>query len=138
MVLRGAAAIGLAAGLTLAAGLFLEGPVWLFVLAMALVGTYKGFNNPAVESIFADSVQTGKRYAVPQVCCKGSKLHKLWNCPAFAMQLSVGLLSCSKLYTWKHVVTSLSSAFGPVVSIIMFLSLGNRWEVCHRCMCAPA
>ncbi len=60
-VLRVAAAIGLVAGLTLAAGLYSEGPIWHFVLAMGLMGMYRGFNNPAVESIFADSVQTGKR-----------------------------------------------------------------------------
>jgi MFS family permease len=60
-VLRVAAAIGLVAGLTLAAGLYFEGPIWHFVLAMGLMGSYRGFNNPAVESIFADSIQTGKR-----------------------------------------------------------------------------
>ncbi|CAL8471361.1 g10903 [Coccomyxa elongata] len=94
-VLRVAATIGLVAGLTLAASMYFQGSVWHFFLAMALMGTYKGFNNPAVESIFADSVQTGK----------------------------------SKLYTWKHVITSLSSAVGPIVSVVLFFILGNQWKV---------
>ena len=62
-VLRVAAGIGLVAGLTLAFCLFFTAPVWCFMIAMGLVGAYKGFNNPAIESIFADSVQRGKRYA---------------------------------------------------------------------------
>jgi MFS family permease len=62
-VLRIAAAIGFTAALIMATGLYLERALWHFVLAMALLGTYKGFNNPAIESIFADSVQTGKRHA---------------------------------------------------------------------------
>lgn len=61
-VLRIAAGIGLVAGLTLAYCLFFSAPVWAFMIAMGLVGAYKGFNNPAIESIFADSVQRGKRY----------------------------------------------------------------------------
>lgn len=61
-VLRVAAGIGLVAGLTLAFCLFFTAPVWCFMIAMGLVGAYKGFNNPAIESIFADSVQRGKRY----------------------------------------------------------------------------
>lgn len=60
-VLRIAAAIGLVAGLTLTYCLFFSAPVWCFMIAMGLVGAYKGFNNPAIESIFADSVQRGKR-----------------------------------------------------------------------------
>lgn len=64
-VLRVAATIGLVAGLTLAASMYFQGSVWHFFLAMALMGTYRGFNNPAVESIFADSVQTGKRQVNP-------------------------------------------------------------------------
>lgn len=64
-VLRIAAGIGLVAGLTLAYCLFFSAPVWAFMIAMGLVGSYKGFNNPAIESIFADSVQRGKRYALP-------------------------------------------------------------------------
>ena len=63
-VLRIAAGIGLVAGLTLAYCLFFSAPVWAFMIAMGLVGSYKGFNNPAIESIFADSVQRGKRCAV--------------------------------------------------------------------------
>ena len=62
-----AAAIGLVAGLTLAYCLFFSAPVWAFMVAMGLVGAYKGFNNPPIESIFADSVQRGKR------CCPCSR-----------------------------------------------------------------
>ena len=62
-VLRVAAGIGLVAGLALAFCLFFTAPVWCFMIAMGLVGAYKGFNNPAIESIFADSVQRGKRCA---------------------------------------------------------------------------
>ena len=65
-MLRMAAAIGLVAGLTLAYCLFSSAPVWAFMVAMGLVGAYKGFNNPPIESIFADSVQRGKR------CCPDS------------------------------------------------------------------
>ena len=36
---------------------------------------------------------------------------------------------CSKLYTWKHVITSLSSAVGPIVSVVLFIILGNQWKV---------
>ena len=66
-MLRMAAAIGLVAGLTLAYCLFFSAPVWAFMVAMGLVGAYKGFNNPPIESIFADSVQRGKR------CCPCSR-----------------------------------------------------------------
>ena len=64
-MLRVAAGIGLVAGLTLAYCLFFSAPVWAFMIAMGLVGSYKGFNNPAIESIFADSVQRGKRCPSP-------------------------------------------------------------------------
>ena len=67
-MLRIAAGIGLVAGLTLAYCLFFSAPVWAFMIAMGLVGSYKGFNNPAIESIFADSVQRGKRCPPPHSC----------------------------------------------------------------------
>lgn len=60
-MLRVAASIGLVAGLTLAAAVYFQASVWVFVVAMGLIGTYKGVNNVGIESIFADSVQTGKR-----------------------------------------------------------------------------
>ena len=41
-------------------------------------------------------------------------------------------MCCSNLYTWKHVITSLSSAFGPIVSVILFYILGNEWEVSNQ------
>ena len=62
-MLRVAASIGLVAGLTLAAAVYFNASVWVFVVAMGLIGTYKGVNNVGIESIFADSVQTGKRCA---------------------------------------------------------------------------
>jgi len=74
-VLRIAAGIGLVAGLTLAYCLFFSAPVWAFMIAMGLVGAYKGFNNPAIESIFADSVQRGKRYRpFPSFSCSAPSM----------------------------------------------------------------
>ena len=43
--------------------LFTDAPVIMLYVALGLVGGYRGFNNPAVESIFADSVATGQRCA---------------------------------------------------------------------------
>jgi hypothetical protein len=37
----------------------------------------------------------------------------------------------SKLYTWKFMVQSTSSCFGPLLSVLLFFYLGNKWEV--RC-----
>jgi hypothetical protein len=41
--------------------LFTDAPVIMLYVALGLIGGYRGFNNPAVESIFADSVATGQR-----------------------------------------------------------------------------
>ena len=81
-VLRVAAGIGLVAGLTLAFCLFFTAPVWCFMIAMGLVGAYKGFNNPAIESIFADSVQRGKRYTAFSIPASSGTL-KGFVCRAF-------------------------------------------------------
>jgi hypothetical protein len=43
--------------------LFTDAPVIMLYVALGLIGGYRGFNNPAVESIFADSVATGQRCA---------------------------------------------------------------------------
>ena len=59
-MLRIGSLIGLVAGLTLAAAVYTE-TIYLLVVSMAFVGIYKGINNVGIESIFADSVQTGKR-----------------------------------------------------------------------------
>lgn len=36
---------------------------------------------------------------------------------------------CSKLFTLKYAVTSAASCFGPLLSVIMFLGLGDQWRV---------
>ena len=38
-------------------------------------------------------------------------------------------LCSSALYTAKQVVINLSSTCGPAISIVLFLCLGNSWEV---------
>lgn len=58
-VLRGAAAIGLAAGAAMAYALLATPALWHVVAAMAALGTYRGFNNPPMEALFADSVRAG-------------------------------------------------------------------------------
>ena len=48
----------------------------------------------------------------------------------FAASLkSCALLTCSSLYTTKAVVNSMASGLGPLVSVVLFALLGNRWEV---------
>ena len=41
-------------------------------------------------------------------------------------------LCSSALYTAKQVVINLSSTCGPAISIVLFLCLGNSWEVRPR------
>ncbi|KAK9864374.1 hypothetical protein WJX84_002708 [Apatococcus fuscideae] len=94
-VLRGAACIGAAAAITLAASLIFRWPIWTLFVAMSLLGLYRGFNNPSLEAIWADSVAAGR----------------------------------SKLYTVKYVTQMMASGTGPVLSIIMFQSLGDEWKV---------
>lgn len=60
-VLRGAAAVGAVAAAFLGWVLLTDAPVWTLYVALGLVGGYRGFNNPAIESIFSDSVATGQR-----------------------------------------------------------------------------
>ena len=57
-----AAGIGAIAGLSLLTAVIFELQVAYIFAAAALLGTYRGFNNPALESIYADSVPTGYRY----------------------------------------------------------------------------
>ena len=75
-MLRIGSLIGVVAGLALAAAVYTE-TTYLLIAAMGLVGIYKGINNVGIESIFADSVQTGKRcvrhlvgiHPCPAPCC---------------------------------------------------------------------
>lgn len=94
-VLRGAAAVGAVAAAFMGWVLFTDAPVWSLYVALGLIGGYRGFNNPAIESIFSDSVATGQS---------------------------------SALYTAKSVVINLSSTCGPLISILLFIYLGNTWE----------
>ncbi len=64
-VLVGAAVVGAVACAVLAAATFLGAPLWMLYLSMALMGAYSGTNNPATESLFADSVVAGARWGVP-------------------------------------------------------------------------
>ena len=37
--------------------------------------------------------------------------------------------NCSSLYTTKAVMNSMASGLGPLVSVVLFALLGNKWEV---------
>ena len=45
---------------------------------------------------------------------------------------------CSTLYTAKQVVQLLSSTAGPLLSVAMFMYLGNAWKVCMPTASAAA
>ena len=62
-MLIGSAVIGAVASAVLAVAAFVGAPLWMVYLSMALMGAYSGASNPATESLFADSVQTGARSA---------------------------------------------------------------------------
>ncbi|KAK9820228.1 hypothetical protein WJX72_007681 [[Myrmecia] bisecta] len=87
--------IGAAGGACLACALVYQLPIWSFYIAMGLLGSYKGFRDPPLESLYADSIVTGKR----------------------------------TLYTVKHVVMQLASCVGPLLSVVLFLHLGNTWNI---------
>lgn len=58
-VLLWSAVIGALASAGLAAAVSTRAPLWTMCIAMAGMGAYTGASNPASESLFADSVQTG-------------------------------------------------------------------------------
>jgi MFS family permease len=62
-MLRAGAAVGLVAGGTLALALAVRPTVWALGAAMALLGCYRGIYSAAMEAIFADSIQQGRRCA---------------------------------------------------------------------------
>ena len=62
-ILKAAALLGACAAAALAAALLLRLPIWAVVAAMSGLGAYGGFYSPPIESIFADSVSTGQRWA---------------------------------------------------------------------------
>lgn len=64
-MLRLAAAIGAAAGASLLYTIFFQEPVAFIFTSMALMGAYRGVYSPALESIYADSVPTGRRSVPP-------------------------------------------------------------------------
>jgi MFS family permease len=62
-ILRGGAAVGALAGALLAYALAVQPTqVWLLAAAMAGLGCYRGVYNSALEAIFADSIETGRRW----------------------------------------------------------------------------
>ena len=61
MIPQLAAGLGCVAGFSLLLAVLFETQVGYVFAAMALMGAYKGINNPAIESIYADSVPTGRR-----------------------------------------------------------------------------
>ena len=63
-VLKGAAALGAMAAVTLAATLLYQLPVQSLFGACALLGVYTGFNNAPLEALFADCIQRGKRHVL--------------------------------------------------------------------------
>mmetsp|Transcript_10910 Transcript_10910/g.32698 ORF Transcript_10910/g.32698 Transcript_10910/m.32698 type:complete len:477 (-) Transcript_10910:470-1900(-) len=58
-VLVTAAVLGAVASAVLAVATFVGAPLWMLYLSMGLMGAYSGANNPATESLFADSVIAG-------------------------------------------------------------------------------
>ncbi|KAK9790334.1 hypothetical protein WJX73_002596 [Symbiochloris irregularis] len=58
-LLKLAAVLGLAAGCCLFTAVLLQLNMAFIFLAMLLMGAYRGFYNPALESLYADSVPTG-------------------------------------------------------------------------------
>jgi hypothetical protein len=60
-MLRTSALLGLVAGSFLAYTLLLQPTLRNLCIAMVALGTYRGFYNPPLESIFADSVRAGRR-----------------------------------------------------------------------------
>ena len=68
--------------------LFTDAPVIMLYVALGLIGGYRGFNNPAVESIFADSVATGQR-------CAGRKPATIAYVDAVALGLGVRVTSAA-------------------------------------------
>ena len=63
VTIRIAAFIGAISAGLYALDLLRAGPAWSFAISLSLMGVYRGFNNPSIESIFADSVQTSNRAA---------------------------------------------------------------------------
>lgn len=61
------AVIGAFASAGLAVAVSTSAPMWTMFIAMAGMGAYTGASNPASESLFADSVQTGSRYGATHI-----------------------------------------------------------------------
>jgi MFS family permease len=68
----------------------------MIFLALLFWGLFQGLNRPSVESVFADSVESGDR---------------------------------SEVYAWVHLVRQFGMAIGPLVNIVLFLYLGDTWEL---------
>jgi MFS family permease len=68
----------------------------LIFLALLFWGLYQGINRPSVESVFADSVESGAR---------------------------------SEVYAWVHLVRQFGMAIGPLINILLFLYLGDIWDL---------
>ncbi len=102
-VLRTGAGVGLLGGVALGAAMLSGAGAPAIAAAMALLGVYRGFYNPALEALFADSVQSGR----------------------------------TGPYTYRHVAMVLSSGAGPLLSLLVFLRLGDAWSVddCRVVVC---
>ncbi|MHA2317288.1 MAG: MFS transporter [Candidatus Hodarchaeales archaeon] len=91
-ILRLASVVGF---LGLIAALLAQSLEMIF-LALLFWGLFQGLNRPSVESLFADSVESGAR---------------------------------SEVYAWVHLVRQSGMAVGPLVNIILFLFLGDTWDL---------
>ncbi len=91
-ILRSAVIVGL---LGLVFALLANDIVMIFV-ALLFWGLFQGMNRPSLESIFADSVESGNR---------------------------------SKIYAWNHLTRQFAMASGPFVNIVLFLVLGDVWDI---------
>jgi MFS family permease len=153
VTLRIASAMGFMAMLCFGASLLFNLPLWTLFVSLALLGSYRGLNNPPVESIFADSVPTGHRWGC---LCSFPSLHtppppfhpKSRNISCLSLfqgVIAVGIIlsesdgkvaAClcfrSSAYTVKYVVMNLASCAGPVLSLVMFAHFGDVWDVSAR------
>ena len=105
VMLRVSAVLGALAGASLLAAVYLQLPMPYFYLALSLMGLYRGFSNPPLESIYADSVPTGTRSAQELACSAacwiewGLVLRSL--CAAAPCTQPSTLRSCSQA-VWGH------------------------------------
>ncbi len=79
-MLQVAALVGCAAAGTLAVTLIWQLPAAALFVSMGLLGAYRGSNNPPLESLWADSVPRGARWACHPAINELRGIASLWGC----------------------------------------------------------